>query len=425
MRKFIARHFHSETAMPHFFDQYLFIVFFAGILGFMVSIILVFVNKTDTFQSRLLAGFLTCFSILAVVYALMVSDYYLSHPHQWRIFSWASFSFAPFAYLYVRSVLQQSYRFKKLDFLLFLPALIHPLSLIPFFIQPEAEKIAFLKQVYSNRKLISLEPESLLPNGSGIVMRLALGVFCVVGQYRLLYKWRKRNPQAFQQVSQNASTFRWLFLFTSVMALFFGIVILEFMLQATQPADFNYAVIFTITGTIFFVALYLLVKPSILYGLKGWRDGSKGPEVAATNITLQETVDEPSIKSVGKHHYISSEQGHAIKKSLEDHLRENQPFRRRGYTVADLARELQLPSYLVSAFINQQYGKNFNELINDYRVDFLLEKSKLSDDFESLTLEAIGREAGFNSRAAFIAAVKRKTGKNPSEIFGRRGEKIA
>jgi AraC-like DNA-binding protein len=147
--------------------------------------------------------------------------------------------------------------------------------------------------------------------------------------------------------------------------------------------------------------------------------------VAATNITLQETVDEPSIKSVGKHHYISSEQGHAIKKSLEDHLRENQPFRRRGYTVANLARELQLPSYLVSAFINQQYGKNFNELINDYRVDFLLEKSKLSDDFESLTLEAIGREAGFNSRAAFIAAVKRKTGKNPSEIFGRRGEKIA
>jgi AraC-like DNA-binding protein len=38
------------------------------------------------------------------------------------------------------------------------------------------------------------------------------------------------------------------------------------------------------------------------------------------------------------------------------------------------------------------------------------------------TLEALGQKVGFNSRVSFIAAVKKRTGKTPSELFGRRDE---
>ena len=49
-------------------------------------------------------------------YALMTTAFYLRYPHYWRVLGWASFSFAPFAYLYVRSVLQQSYQISSVRF---------------------------------------------------------------------------------------------------------------------------------------------------------------------------------------------------------------------------------------------------------------------------------------------------------------------
>jgi AraC-like DNA-binding protein len=79
--------------------------------------------------------------------------------------------------------------------------------------------------------------------------------------------------------------------------------------------------------------------------------------------------------------------------------------------------ELNIPGYQLSAFINQEYGKNFNELINEYRLDYLEELLQSKPDYFQYTMEALGNMVGFNSRSAFIQAVKKKTGKPPVEHF--------
>jgi AraC-like DNA-binding protein len=122
---------------------------------------------------------------------------------------------------------------------------------------------------------------------------------------------------------------------------------------------------------------------------------------------------------------LSIQQGVVIKNALESHFNENLPFRKNSYTIGDLSHELSIPTHQLSAFINQEYGKNFNELINEYRVEYLTNTIKNREDQFQFTLEALGKEAGFNSRASFISAVKKKTGKTPSEIFGRRGEVLS
>jgi AraC-like DNA-binding protein len=402
--------------MDQLIDWYFIIIFFSGILGIVVAAILFFVNRNDSFSSRLLAGYLLCFSFLALNFALMTTSFFQSHPHFWRVLGWASFSFAPLAYLYTRSVLEQSFKFRKWDLLLFTPAILHALNLLPFYLLPASEKLEIIDNALINKKLITSEPEGLWPKGWSVWLRVLVGVIATSGGIFLLKKWRPKILGKSNNEQQNVQIFRWLTLFNITQALFWLMIILEFLLHFTQKPDLNFTIIFTIACCILFVSLYLLFQPSILYGLKGWLQEPEilvsGPENSTSNVEII-----PANRNT-----LSLEQGEAYKLALESHFRENLPFRKNGYTIGDLSHELNIPSHQLSAFINQEYGKNFNELINEYRVDYLTQTIKSSHDHVQFTLEALGREAGFNSRAAFIAAVKKKTGKTPSELFGRRGE---
>jgi hypothetical protein len=209
---------------------------FSGFLGLLVACILIFANKTDSLGSRLLAGFLICFSVLAVNYTLMTTDFYLRYPHLWRVFGWASFSFGPMAYLYVRSVLEQSFRVRKWDFLFFIPALIHAIGHIPFYIKSSDEKISFLKTVIENPKLITQEPESWLPDGYALPLRIFVGILATIGQFQQLWKWKKKYSPEFLKDEQNKDTYKWLFLFSVVNAIFWVLIILEYLSHlGSQP----------------------------------------------------------------------------------------------------------------------------------------------------------------------------------------------
>jgi AraC-like DNA-binding protein len=404
--------------MEHVINWYFIIIFFAGILGIVVAAILFFVNKNDTYSSRLLAGYLVCFSLLALNYALMTTLFFKNHPHLWRVLGWSSFSFAPFAYLYTRSVLEQSYRFRPRDLLLFTPAVLHALNLLPFYLLPASEKLEIIQNAISNKKLIPSEPEGIWPEGWSIWLRVLVGIVSTTGGMILLKKWRPIILDKTKNEQQNQRTFQWLLLFNLTQAIFWLMIIAEFILQLTRKPDLNFTIIFTITGSILFVCLYLLVQPSILYGMKGWL---QEPEILVSGQENSNSKDDhiPANKNT-----LTLEQGQVYKNALENHFRDNLPFRKNGYTIGDLSHELNIPSHQLSAFINQEYGKNFNELINEYRVDYLAETIKSSTNHFQFTLEALGREAGFNSRAAFISAVKKKTGMTPSELFGRRGESV-
>lgn len=398
--------------MDSFNDLYFLLVFLSGILGFLVAAILVFFNRTEGLQSRLLAAFLVTFALLAMNYAMMTTKFYLRYPHLWRVFGFASFSFAPLAYLYVRTTLQQSYSLRRSDLLLFIPAILHPLALLPFFLKSSAEKISFLQTVIEDPRLITLERESLLPLGTGFILRIMVGVAATTGQFVMLYRWKAKNQSSMLLEKQNRDMYRWLFRFSMVSAVFWTLVLAQVLRFGGGSANLNTTLIFIISGAILFVCIYLLMQPSILYGIKGW--GDAGP----ANIPQQQ-VAEPEEVSVKKY-ALSAEQGRVYKEAIEKHFTETMAFRKIGYSIGDLSTELNIPAYQLSAFINQEYSKNFNELVNEYRVGYLVRKSRSSEDFSQYTLEALGKEAGFNSRAAFIAAVKKATGKTPSEIFGRR-----
>lgn len=81
-------------------------------------------------------------------------------------------------------------------------------------------------------------------------------------------------------------------------------------------------------------------------------------------------------------------------------------------TLSDLARHVATnPSYL-SKIINNSTGQNFNDFINEYRVQAVIEKLK-SGEQATQTLLGIAFDCGFNSKATFNRAFKKGTGVSP------------
>ena len=70
----------------------------------------------------------------------------------------------------------------------------------------------------------------------------------------------------------------------------------------------------------------------------------------------------------------------------------------------------------VSQTINEQFGKNFNQLLNEYRIKEACRRLSDIEHFGHHTIEAIGQDVGFGSRSTFVTTFKKITGLTPSEF---------
>lgn len=104
---------------------------------------------------------------------------------------------------------------------------------------------------------------------------------------------------------------------------------------------------------------------------------------------------------VDKHH------ADRIKTLLEnEHI-----YRQMRINRATLAEMVGIGEYHLSRVINRHFGKNFNELLNTYRI----EEAKRRLRSENTQITVIGFEVGFNSIASFNRVFKAKVGISPTE----------
>lgn len=92
------------------------------------------------------------------------------------------------------------------------------------------------------------------------------------------------------------------------------------------------------------------------------------------------------------------------------------PYLNRELTIYDLSEQLKIPRHILSEIINEHMGKNFYNLVNDYRVNEVKERMK-SGDLKQLTILGLAYDSGFNSKSSFNTIFKEKTGLTPSEYL--------
>jgi AraC-like DNA-binding protein len=97
-------------------------------------------------------------------------------------------------------------------------------------------------------------------------------------------------------------------------------------------------------------------------------------------------------------------------------LRDEKPYLNPELTLGDLAKSLKVSNAILSQAINTGLGKNFNDLINECRVERF--KAEVREEKNrNLTLLGIALNCGFNSKATFNRAFKKATGMTPREYL--------
>ncbi|WP_445453708.1 helix-turn-helix domain-containing protein [Flavobacterium sp. 25HG05S-40] len=101
--------------------------------------------------------------------------------------------------------------------------------------------------------------------------------------------------------------------------------------------------------------------------------------------------------------------------SFEHLIVDQKRFLDTNLTLDKIADELHLSKSHLSRIINSELQIGFTDYVNSLRVQEA-KNHLLNPDFSNYTLEAIGLEAGFNSKSAFYSSFKKITGLTPSEF---------
>ena len=92
------------------------------------------------------------------------------------------------------------------------------------------------------------------------------------------------------------------------------------------------------------------------------------------------------------------------------------PYLDPDLSLADLARRLKIPPVLLSQVVNAGVGKNFNDFVNQYRVEEFKQQAQNPANAH-LSLLGIALDCGFNSKATFNRAFRKFTGTSPGEFL--------
>jgi AraC-like DNA-binding protein len=141
-----------------------------------------------------------------------------------------------------------------------------------------------------------------------------------------------------------------------------------------------------------------------------------GPCIQQKDLHLSEAITkQPSEKRQAQ---LNDPQLQEIKERLQKLIQEDKVFLKKRYTITELSTQMQISVHLLSAFINQQFGMNFNDFINRLRISYSKELID-SGNATQLNIFGLAAKCGFNNRNTFTTAFKKYIGKCPSEYLNK------
>ncbi len=412
-----------------------FIFLITVVLCFVTGPVLLIFSKSKTVDNRWLAGYYIAagygFFVAFLLYSKLINNF--PWYNTYRTGYIAAFLLMPLSFIYTRSLIQQK-KFRPADLIHFLPVTIFIIDFIPYYLQPESYK---LHQLSVDEQQLNTVWGQFSQGWLGIGMlyvpvRIALAMFYWVLQVRMIFRSGKLKAGN-NLVSENKAVIIWAKIFCALQVFYFLPYYLDLILGSKDELFFVQHTMAAVGVSI--TILILVLKPDILYGLKGvvirdLKNNSESYEIAPAvypgavtgnnsdelKLSLIEIPSQSSGGPASEDIYLSGERLTDLGERVATYVLAAHPYLKKGCTCAALASEMHMQPYVLSAIINQVFKTNFNDFINNYRVEHA--KSLIQNgEAKLLTLEALSEQSGFNNRNSFTIAFKKHTGQTPSAFI--------
>lgn len=374
--------------------------FFLYLNSILIGLMVLVVFGFRKYKYNLIAGLSYFFLTYGVFIAFLIhTGYFIYFPHLFRTGNIAGLLFSPLAYLYIRQVcLERAISWK--DTLHFLPALIYLIDFFPVIVLMDVEgKLRLIESEVKNPVIfVSYNQSRFFSSLFYTQARTFLILIYWIASIRLLHKYGKQLIADRHEFGREWIAWMKVYIFS------FSIMVLPYytMLIFSKKVE----VIFDLTHLTGSIALFIsgvtiLFFPKVLYGLD---ERAYNQAIEEAEVCRNPVVDE-----------IAADKKQLIEQCLAKVLDEERKYLQKNYTIHELAKDIDVPFYLLSHYINKVLGVSFTEFINAKRIahSVRLLNSGASNHY---TLEAIAMECGFSNRNTFVSAFKKFHNTTPSQF---------
>jgi AraC-like DNA-binding protein len=149
----------------------------------------------------------------------------------------------------------------------------------------------------------------------------------------------------------------------------------------------------------------MLLFPSLLFSSLFFMIGYLGNRQDFTIRSFDDDEKEEDEEWIN----LSGHQDRNLKIKLISLMENKKRFLDPELKITDLCSDLNTNRTYISNVINKDFGVNFNDLVNGYRVEYAKDLIKNNRD-EEFSLQSIAVESGFGSLSSFTRAFKKNTG---------------
>ena len=351
---------------------------------FLISLILLKKSKNLP-ASLLIIAMLMIMVLTNFGYLVSRTDLIKTIPYFFIVPFGMIFLYGPLLYFYSKSILDSNFKWKPVYLFHFVPYIVQL-----FFNSPLYTASLTFWQSFNADFLGGKLSIRTFEKISYAVQDIHLLIYLVV-IYVWINKWKKQLGNA-QFIVSIAARINWIkqlsfclaiFLVT-VVCLYLSVVLNGFYIPAT-----NYIYTSVISAVIYFIAYTMLLKPEL--------------------IVLDFTKKYKSYKA------FDNSEGEDYVQQIKIQLEEHKIFTNPELRLADVAALIGLPQHQLSKLINEKFGKSFNDLINEYRVQEFISRIN-QPQFQNLSVFGLALDVGFNTKSSFNNTFKKITGKTPSEF---------
>lgn len=355
------------------------IIFSGAVISFLTSLGSLFRNHSLSLKYATFLVFLSIGLYLSAVAIWLspIRDSFISI--QYFHFPCAS-TIAPLLYLYLQTILNQNWKFRKKHLLLFLPSLFFLLELIPFYALPISEKFKIRDAIDQGHSLSGLALYLKLSRSFIFLQNLA-GIVYFCYQTRILFTLKsiKENPLILH--------FYILTRFTIVT------IFISFFFEIFYQFE-NYKISATFLGlSISSIVTYLHILIIV------FPKGNSEINQAYKKIKYESS----NLKNLNTNHLIQN---------LESLMIEEKLYRNENLTMGEIAKRLTVNNHQLSELLNSEMNISFYDYLNKFRVN---EAKKLLEQKKELTVLKIAFDVGFKSQSTFYSAFKKEFKMTPND----------